>query len=1254
MPRSQLKPWKTENGDLPYTGENGYNQFDHLKHTRSNQYGDMIGSGNIDETDERMIFEGSQPLQIPFPSVNGPTSSVPYTLNLDMSMNNDLLDLSKPLKGYPLRKGVSNISLDSLNDNYIDSNDTLRHSSRETSSAEGSLENLLELSREIQEYHENEEFSNFERWNNYVNLAKSQCSSSGHSDDFQAVQDENTNLVHFKDEASGAKSPKGDFSPGQQMPLNPNFHLPLKSKSISAQIHNQLYGPLIHSAPAGENASSNSTMSIATTGSLRSDVTASPESYDMLYRSFEIAAMLDREDRQQGKTLQPSVPNIEMLSPKLQRLRQQSVARQSSPLPNFCSSGDKVFKQIEREEKPDNESRKVTFADLAQQRKRNELEKEEVRPVSLPVVTEIGQHWTELLSSTRTPDFVKQVRQQSEGLSPRRPQSLPIGLRHVKKPASRPFPKDVTPESFNSFRQEEPTDCITPELGVSRTFSAPEGLERNEEILIEEKCYDSADNLVFSTSSQASRALTEACIANNNGFHGNGFIAQRTMKKIPPLSFTTSTTKPKVLESFAVFPSNRDAGFHDMHMNMQHFYPSDDDGHDYDYDDDDYSDYDDENYYNCNGDSFQVDGNGEVHDAVFMQPVKLGLVRFDSLEVEPCELVAVATQTDVVTVEEGTQTAKKSVRIAIPNHSDANRTSDGKYKLKTEKFGADLSRPGRRERRIRHRSDGDQKTGIVKSPHMQSLSSQVDNDNSGTVHLTADGNRPVKVRQSQRHKVLEQDLLGEVVYVRNKPLKPIRQVDAEYNIRKGLPLPVPLQIPISQPILPAPEPLPPSFDFMDQPSFFGSEDAPEDIPLSAYEDMENSIEVDILQKKGLVGSINSAVDLILEHFGKSRQICSKMRLGDSYYTPDIGHIVLRYLCPALAAMLTDGMQPFIRNVIVGRVKNTVWHVVQAVTQLGPATKQMHEILSHVSNQGYLADPAMKFNAFVFGLLNAKCLEVWLQHVVSRTDILEKLYKPDSFLRLADGLLKPLLQELSVAIQPLCELPLKLDYKFEYNHIQDMKAREEGKNRLREEHEKKLPFSPFQLMKKVTRKTYERVSNHTHGRCSSEKKFFEEGGGDDSGKGWSVNWMKGLVSSGSNQTEKHVEKYPPIKSTLKTAETKFQDKHCPGTKSDLPSDKGKTARWSLFGSSISKALDNMIVEGGSSLIYGRLSHRDSFRLRRRGVTSETAIPAHFADELMGPRPDPAGASDSNASSPEWNLSCTQLMQSEAIKRQTKSS
>ncbi|XP_070535911.1 uncharacterized protein [Ptychodera flava] len=1017
MPRSQLKPWKTENGDLPYTGENGYNQFDHLKHTRSNQYGDMIGSGNIDETDERMIFEGSQPLQIPFPSVNGPTSSVPYTLNLDMSMNNDLLDLSKPLKGYPLRKGVSNISLDSLNDNYIDSNDTLRHSSRETSSAEGSLENLLELSREIQEYHENEEFSNFERWNNYVNLAKSQCSSSGHSDDFQAVQDENTNLVHFKDEASGAKSPKGDFSPGQQMPLNPNFHLPLKSKSISAQIHNQLYGPLIHSAPAGENASSNSTMSIATTGSLRSDVTASPESYDMLYRSFEIAAMLDREDRQQGKTLQPSVPNIEMLSPKLQRLRQQSVARQSSPLPNFCSSGDKVFKQIEREEKPDNESRKVTFADLAQQRKRNELEKEEVRPVSLPVVTEIGQHWTELLSSTRTPDFVKQVRQQSEGLSPRRPQSLPIGLRHVKKPASRPFPKDVTPESFNSFRQEEPTDCITPELGVSRTFSAPEGLERNEEILIEEKCYDSADNLV---------------------------------------------------------------------------------------------------------------------------------------------------------------------------------------------------------------------------------------------HLTADGNRPVKVRQSQRHKVLEQDLLGEVVYVRNKPLKPIRQVDAEYNIRKGLPLPVPLQIPISQPILPAPEPLPPSFDFMDQPSFFGSEDAPEDIPLSAYEDMENSIEVDILQKKGLVGSINSAVDLILEHFGKSRQICSKMRLGDSYYTPDIGHIVLRYLCPALAAMLTDGMQPFIRNVIVGRVKNTVWHVVQAVTQLGPATKQMHEILSHVSNQGYLADPAMKFNAFVFGLLNAKCLEVWLQHVVSRTDILEKLYKPDSFLRLADGLLKPLLQELSVAIQPLCELPLKLDYKFEYNHIQDMKAREEGKNRLREEHEKKLPFSPFQLMKKVTRKTYERVSNHTHGRCSSEKKFFEEGGGDDSGKGWSVNWMKGLVSSGSNQTEKHVEKYPPIKSTLKTAETKFQDKHCPGTKSDLPSDKGKTARWSLFGSSISKALDNMIVEGGSSLIYGRLSHRDSFRLRRRGVTSETAIPAHFADELMGPRPDPAGASDSNASSPEWNLSCTQLMQSEAIKRQTKSS
>ncbi|XP_077993304.1 uncharacterized protein LOC144447265 isoform X2 [Glandiceps talaboti] len=1024
-----------------------------------NQFMDMIGSMEdlrVDDSDRRMAFQGASPLQIPFPTFNGPPQSMPYSVNLDMAMNNDILDLSKPLRGYPLRKGVSNISLDSLNDNYIEPNsDAFRCCSRGNSSTEGSLENLLELRESIQDCNETEDFSDFERWNNFVNLAKSQNSTTSYEQDrMQIVKDENTNLVNLNDEESETATAKDALSTKGPLPLNPNFHLPLKSRSVSAQIHNQLYGPVIHSAPAMENAStaSNSTMSFATTNSLKSDMTASPESYDMLYKSFEIAAMIDQEERKHGRTLTASVPNIEMLSPKLQRLRQitREVTSSSSPQPNFCSFAEN-FRRNEEIEKPESESKKVTFADLAKQRK--QLEQEDVRPQSLPVSCGQTQHWTELLSSTKTPDFMKQ-NQPPDTLSPRRPQSLPIGLRHVTKPSSRPFPKEFTPDSFGSTNFEPPP-LYTPDLGVSRTYSAPEGFARGDkEKLVEEKCYDSVDNL--------------DCIK-------------------------------------------------------------------------------------------------DVSDDVKRR---------------------------------------------------------------------------RRSEELHQRADESNK-----SPLVRPRSASAGRRNSKTGHYLSNTNTPVKVRQSLRNKVLEQDLLGEVVYVQNKPLKPIYMVDAEYNRRKGLPPPPgppPAPLSISQPILPATNTLPPNVDFMDQPSFFGCDDAPVNIPLSAYEEMESYVEVNISQKKGLVSGMNSAVDLILEHFGKSRQASEKVKLGDSYYTPDIGHMVLRYLCPAITTVLSDGLQPHIRNVIVGRVKNTLWNVVQATTKLGPGTRQLHEIVSHICQQSYLSEPMMKFNCFVFGLLNTNCLELWLQHVRSRIDTLETLYEPEAFLRLASTGLKSLFEDLLVAVQPLAELPFRLDYKFEYNYIEEMRAREQGKQRLMEEHEKKSFFSPFQLMKKVTRKTYERVTTKSQSRCAPNDSLssMDDNHGGGSGKGWTVNWMRGLVSAGNTQDVK-------VPSTKETP-PRVTDRNATRSKSDQFRGLSKSQNWSLFGSSFSKALEGLIPDTGSLSTHSLLTDPlHPFKAYRKCVGSEKTIPAYFAEELMGPRPDPAGASDSTASSPVWNFKCHQTIKNDIM-------
>ena len=51
-------------------------------------------------------------------------------------------------------------------------------------------------------------------------------------------------------------------------------------------------------------------------------------------------------------------------------------------------------------------------------------------------------------------------------------------------------------------------------------------------------------------------------------------------------------------------------------------------------------------------------------------------------------------------------------------------------------------------------------------------------------------------------------------------------------------------------------------------------------------------------------------------------------------SPNVGHLVLKYLCPAVRAVLEDGLKSFVLDVIIGQRKNTPWSVVEASTQLG--------------------------------------------------------------------------------------------------------------------------------------------------------------------------------------------------------------------------------------------------------------------------------------------------------------------------------
>lgn len=58
------------------------------------------------------------------------------------------------------------------------------------------------------------------------------------------------------------------------------------------------------------------------------------------------------------------------------------------------------------------------------------------------------------------------------------------------------------------------------------------------------------------------------------------------------------------------------------------------------------------------------------------------------------------------------------------------------------------------------------------------------------------------------------------------------------------------------------------------------------------------------------------------------------KLGNSSVSPNVGHLVLKYLCPAVRAVLEDGLKAFVLDVIIGQRKNTPWSVVEASTQLG--------------------------------------------------------------------------------------------------------------------------------------------------------------------------------------------------------------------------------------------------------------------------------------------------------------------------------
>ncbi|XP_018420728.1 PREDICTED: RUN and SH3 domain-containing protein 1 [Nanorana parkeri] len=185
-------------------------------------------------------------------------------------------------------------------------------------------------------------------------------------------------------------------------------------------------------------------------------------------------------------------------------------------------------------------------------------------------------------------------------------------------------------------------------------------------------------------------------------------------------------------------------------------------------------------------------------------------------------------------------------------------------------------------------------------------------------------------------------------------------------------------------------------------------------------------------KKSLLIAIGSSVDRIISHFNGSRNQVQKAQLGDSRLSPKLGYLILNSLCPALFSLLGDGLKPFQKDVIIGRRRLSPWNLVEASTKSGP--ESLHFLFYNVSQYQQLRDPQRRFNAFIFGLLNTKQLDIWVSFLHLIYDQLSVFFLPTGFLPLAATSCPELREELLLTLQPLSALTFHTDLLFEHHHL----------------------------------------------------------------------------------------------------------------------------------------------------------------------------------------------------------------------------
>lgn len=192
----------------------------------------------------------------------------------------------------------------------------------------------------------------------------------------------------------------------------------------------------------------------------------------------------------------------------------------------------------------------------------------------------------------------------------------------------------------------------------------------------------------------------------------------------------------------------------------------------------------------------------------------------------------------------------------------------------------------------------------------------------------------------------------------------------------------------------------------------------------------------LIQKKSLINAVTDSVEQIMHHFSPASNQFELNTLGDASLNPACAKLALTTLCPALYAVLSDGLKPSLETSF-GAINNSVWQVVEASAQQGPLTKALNDLVMRINSEDAITEGLVKFNAFVFGLLNVRSLDAWMSYLRTRESILRKHYTGDSLMVMSHtggANVRSLLDTMINSLQPLAFLPFQLDLLFEYKQL----------------------------------------------------------------------------------------------------------------------------------------------------------------------------------------------------------------------------